>query len=97
VNKVAMTGYQVEGTPGRTLLETGSAEIDGRVMPVSAQVEQYDFSAHADRDGLYEFLESYGETPVLVVHGDRCDAFAAELAAAGFDADAPDNGDEIAV
>jgi putative mRNA 3-end processing factor len=97
VNKVTMTGYQVEGTPGRALLETGSAEIDGRVMPVSAQVEQYDFSAHADRDGLLEFLASYGETPVLVVHGDRCDAFAGELAAAGFDADAPDTGDEITV
>ena len=34
VNKIAMTGYQVEGTPGRSLLETGSAEIDGRRMPV---------------------------------------------------------------
>ncbi|HMB49803.1 MAG TPA: MBL fold metallo-hydrolase, partial [Natronoarchaeum rubrum] len=27
-NKVTMTGYQVEGTPGRELLETGSAEFD---------------------------------------------------------------------
>ena len=97
VNKIAMTGYQVEGTPGRELLETGSAEIDGRVMPVAAQVEQYDFSAHADRDGLLALLDSYRDTPVLVDHGDRCGAFAEELTADGFDASAPANGDQVSI
>lgn len=92
-NKIAMTGYQVEGTPGRDLLETGSAEIDGRMMPVSAQTEAYDLSAHADRDGLLAFLESYRETEVLAVHGDRCQAFAAELSEDGFDASAPSVGE----
>ncbi|MCQ4333040.1 MBL fold metallo-hydrolase [Natronomonas sp. F2-12] len=91
-NKIAMTGYQVEGTPGRQLLETGRAEIDGRVMPVSAQVEQYDFSAHADRDGLFSFLDSYRDTPALVTHGDRCGRFASELCDDGFDAAAPEIG-----
>ncbi|WP_188980310.1 MBL fold metallo-hydrolase [Halocalculus aciditolerans] len=93
-NKVAMTGYQVEGTPGRDLLETGSAELDGRRMPVSAQVEQYDFSAHADRDGLRDFLDAYTDTPVVVNHGDRCEAFAAALETDGFDATAPAHGEE---
>ncbi|RQG89040.1 MBL fold metallo-hydrolase [Natrarchaeobius halalkaliphilus] len=97
VNKIAMTGYQVEGTPGRDLLETGSAEIDGRVMPVSAQVEQFDFSAHADRTGLRSFLESYRNDTVLVNHGDRCEAFAAELRADGFDASAPELGARLEV
>lgn len=90
VNKIALTGYQAEGTPGQDLLETGRAEIDGRVMPVSAQVESYDFSAHADRDGLLEFLDSYRDTTVLVDHGDRCEAFAEELREMGFDATAPE-------
>jgi putative mRNA 3-end processing factor len=94
-NKITMTGYQVEGTPGRDLLETGSAEIDGRRMPVSAQVEQYDFSAHADRDGLRSFLSAYRDTPILVNHGDRCGAFADELCADGFDARAPELGDTV--
>ena len=89
VNKIAFTGYQVEGTPGRELLETGRAEIDGRVVPVSAQVESYDFSAHADRDGLFAFLESYRDADVLVVHGDRTDHFAADLRKQGYDAKAP--------
>lgn len=90
-NKITMTGYQVEGTPGRSLLEAGSAEIDGRVMPFSAKVESYDFSAHADRDGIRFFLDDYRDTPVLVNHGDRCAQFAEELDAAGFAASAPNS------
>lgn len=89
VNKVTMTGYQVEGTPGRELVETGSAPFDGRILPVSASVEQYDLSAHADRDGLRAFLEPYDSDDVFVVHGDRCGAFAEELREDGFDATAP--------
>ena len=94
-NKIALTGYQVEGTPGRELLDTGSAEIDGRVMPVSAQVESYDFSAHADRAGLLDFLDSYRDATVLVGHGDRCEAFAEELRTDGLDAREPDLGETV--
>ena len=96
-NKITMTGYQVEGTPGRELLDTGSAEIDGRVMPVAAQTESYDFSAHAGRTGLLEFLDAYRETPVLVNHGDRCAAFAEELTADGYRASAPELGGTVTV
>jgi len=92
-NKITLTGYQVEGTPGRDLLETGSAEIDGRRMPVAAQVEAYDFSAHADREGLLDFLEGYRDAEILVNHGDRCSEFAAELRADGYDASAPSLGE----
>jgi putative mRNA 3-end processing factor len=93
VNKIAFTGYQVEGTPGRELLDTGSAEIDGRRMPVSAQVESYDFSAHADREGLLDFLDDYRSAEILVNHGDRCADFAAELRQKGYDASAPELGE----
>jgi len=96
-NKITMTGYQVEGTPGRDLLETGSAEIDGRRMPVSAGVEQYDFSAHADREGLLGFLDSYRDSEILVNHGDRCGVFTDELRGDGYDASAPGIGDSHVV
>jgi len=94
-NKIALTGYQVAGTPGRELLETGRAEFDGRVLPVSAQVESYDFSAHADRDGLLAFLDDYRNASVLVNHGDDCGGFAADLRADGFDATAPALGETV--
>jgi len=96
-NKITLTGYQVEGTPGRELVETGSAAFDGQVMPVSAQVEQYDFSAHADRDGLRAFLSEYRETPVVVNHGDACKQFADRLAADGYETSAPDLGETLQV
>ncbi len=96
-NRITLTGYQVAGTPGRDLVETGSARLDGRHVTASARVEQYDFSAHADREGLRSFLAPYEGTPVLVVHGDRCDGFAAELRADGHDATAPALGEEVTV
>ncbi|SDN01873.1 putative mRNA 3-end processing factor [Halogranum gelatinilyticum] len=96
-NKITMTGYQVEGTPGRDLLERGSAEIDGRIMPISAQAESYDFSAHADHDGLREFLSAYEASEILVNHGDNCENFAAELREDGYEASAPEVGQVVEV
>ncbi|GGL29160.1 MBL fold metallo-hydrolase [Halarchaeum grantii] len=96
-NLVAFVGHQVEGTPGRRLLEEGRAAFDGRVLPVAARREAFDFSAHADRDGLRAFLEDYRDARVLTVHGDATDRFAAELREAGFDASAPTNGERTTV
>jgi len=96
-NLVTLTGYQVEGTPGRELQERGQLALNGRVQPVSARVESYDFSAHADREGLESFLDSYRDARVLVNHGDRCEAFAGDLRADGFDASAPDIGERIEI
>ncbi|WP_254839544.1 MBL fold metallo-hydrolase [Natronomonas marina] len=97
VNKLCFSGYQVEGTPGRAVLETGSAEIGDRHLRVSATVEAYDFSAHADREGLFEFLDAYRNTPILVNHGDSCEWFAGELDARGHDARAPELGETVEV
>lgn len=94
-NKITMTGYQVEGTPGRELLERGRADIDGQIMPIAAQAESYDFSAHADHDGLRDFLASYDGSEILVNHGDTCEKFAAELREDGYDASAPEVGEVI--
>ncbi|WP_050032814.1 MBL fold metallo-hydrolase [Halorubrum halophilum] len=94
-NMVTLTGYQVEGTPGRELQDRGRLAINGTVRPVSARVESFDFSAHADRGGLEAFLEPYRGARVLVNHGDRCEAFAEDLRADGFDASAPELGARV--
>jgi len=96
-NRILLTGYQVEGTPGRELIETGRLPMNGRVVPVSAQVGQYDFSAHADREGLWSFLDDYRGSQLLVVHGDDTAGFAAELRADGHEASAPAVGDQVTV
>ena len=96
-NAIAMTGYQVEDTPGRAILEEKRAELNGRMVQVSASVEQFDFSAHADRNGLLAFLEDYEDATVLVNHGDQCERFASELRGSEFDAAAPKSGERIIV
>ena len=96
-NAVFLTGYQVEGTPGRELLERGRLPTPKRTIPVAARVEAFDFSAHADRAGLLGFLEAYRDAEVYVVHGDRCEAFAATLRDDGFDASAPAPGETVEV
>jgi putative mRNA 3-end processing factor len=66
-------------------------------MRVAARVEQYDFSAHADRGGLQSVLDTYADSEVIVNHGDRCTDFATELAADGVTAVAPAVGETITV
>jgi len=95
VNRISMTGYQVEGTPGRELLETGRCELNGGIYPVAAKADLFDFSAHADHDGLRAFLSEYEGSTVLVNHGDSCAAFAEELREDGFNAAAPELGETV--
>jgi len=102
-NKICLTGYQVEGTPGRTALDEGRAEIDGTVLPLSAQVEAHDFSAHADGPGLRSYLREAvdaGAERVLAVHGDEHNTTAlAEWAREelGVETEAPEVGEEVSV
>jgi metallo-beta-lactamase family protein len=68
-------GYQAEGTPGRILLD-GAQEIRllGQIHPVKAHIEQIEgFSAHADRDGLLDWLSDIRVPPrcVFITHGEE--------------------------
>lgn len=71
---VVFVGFQAEGTLGRSLLEgRRTAHILGQEYDVRARVMKIDgFSAHADRNGLLEWLKGVREPPreVFVVHGE---------------------------
>ncbi|WP_459881446.1 MBL fold metallo-hydrolase [Halorubrum gandharaense] len=94
-NAVTLTGYQVEGTPGRNLLDRGRCELNEGVVPVAARTDLFDFSAHADREGLREFLDEYDDAEILPVHGDDTAGFAERLRADGLDASAPALGERV--
>ena len=91
-NGIALVSYQGEGTPGKKLLDTGKVETRGRDLNVTAEVKQFQFSGHADRDSLFEMIKNLkGDPKIMTVHGDdeSCTRFAEEIHEKfGFDAHA---------
>ena len=100
-NGIALVSYQGEGTPGRKLLETGKVSTRGKELHVEAQVKQFQFSGHADRDSLFDMIKNIkGNPKVLTVHGDNesCTRFAEESHERfGLDASAPNIDDTISI
>jgi len=81
-NGIALVSYQGEGTPGKKLLETGKVSSRGHELKVSAQVRQFQFSGHADRNDLFDLIKNMkGNPKVLTIHGDdeSCTKFAEEI------------------
>ena len=100
-NGIALVSYQGEGTPGRKLLETGKVSTRGKDLKISAEVKQFEFSGHADRNELFEMIKKIrGNPKVLTVHGDTesCSKFAQEIHEKfGFDASSPEVDQTITV
>ncbi|WEU39688.1 MAG: MBL fold metallo-hydrolase [Candidatus Odinarchaeum yellowstonii] len=68
---IFIVGYQLPGTPGRVLLDTGKLPVNGGVLDVQAQVKYFDFSAHAGSQELIEFIKSVPGNPTIIpVHGE---------------------------
>jgi len=86
---LVLTGFQVEGTPGKVLLETGkfiNKEVD---LDMKMFVRKLDFSSHTGRTDLLKFIEKVNPEKTFCVHGDHTEEFANELKEKGFDATAP--------
>ena len=81
-NGIALVSYQGEGTPGKKLLDTGKVQTRGKDLNVKAEVKQFQFSGHADRDSLFEMIKNLkGDPKIMTVHGDdiSCTQFAEEI------------------
>lgn len=89
--KVFLTGFQVQGTNGNRLLKGEKLKFNGRAAKIDLPVAFFDFSAHAGKSDLYQYVEKISPDKVFCVHGDEreCEAFAAGLSERGFDAVAP--------
>ncbi|MDI6806315.1 MAG: MBL fold metallo-hydrolase [Candidatus Aenigmarchaeota archaeon] len=88
---LVLAGWQLEGTPGKTLLETGRYinEKFGLNLEVKMLVRRLDFSSHVGRSELFKFIEKVNPEKVFCIHGDHTEEFANELRKRGFDAVAP--------
>jgi putative mRNA 3-end processing factor len=91
-SKIIFTGYQVEGTNGRQLLENGTINLNGKRFKVPQKALYLDFSAHAGRSELFEFVEKSKAEKIFVIHGDSKIAidFKDELLMLGYNAIAPE-------
>ncbi len=94
-SSVLIPGFQIEGSPGRRLLDSATYNLDGEDVSVGARIERFDFSAHGDNDEILRIVKKINPEKVFVVHGDRCDLFASELSGMGFDAVAPELGSKF--
>jgi len=96
-NKIILTGYQVEGTNGKRLLDKNKLYIDGKVYSPRAKTIRHSFSAHAGKDELIELVKKVNPRKVVCVHGDKDTTFhfKNELKRLGIDAENPAIGDVI--
>ena len=100
-NGIALVSYQGEGTPGKKLLDTKKVSTRGKDLSVAAEVKQFEFSGHSDRNELFEVIKKIkGNPKVLTIHGDTesCKKFAQEIHEKfGFEAHAPDVNEVISI
>jgi putative mRNA 3-end processing factor len=95
-SKVIFTGYCVEGTNGWYLQNKGFIMKEEQELAIDLPVEYLDFSAHAGRSEILEFIRRANPEKVLLVHGDKPEEFADELKEEhGFDALAPLPGERV--
>jgi putative mRNA 3-end processing factor len=76
---VLLTGYQVEGTNSRLLIEKGKLNFFGVIEPVSCEVDYFDFSAHAGHTELIEFAQACNPEKIVLFHGENREALVTPL------------------
>jgi putative mRNA 3-end processing factor len=69
-NAIFLVSFQIPGTPGKLLLDKNILAVGGRLLKVSAQVQNFDFSSHCGRSELKQVLGGLGSVKkVFIVHG----------------------------
>ncbi len=76
---ILLTGYQVEGTNGRMLRDTGMIDLFGAKVKVNCEVSFFDFSAHADHNELLRFIDDCDPERVILCHGDSRELLARDI------------------
>ncbi len=94
-NGLFLTGYQVEDTNGRMLLETGSIDLAGVATKVNMDVKFFDFSAHSGHKEILEFIEGSRPDTVVLMHGEKREELAKDLTSSKVIL--PKNGEEFEI
>ena len=78
-NAVLLTGYQVDGTNSRLLVDEGRLDFYGVKQKVSCEVEYFDFSGHAGHDQLIEFAKQCNPEKIILMHSDSREILKTDL------------------
>ncbi len=76
---VILTGYQVEGTNSRRLVEKGQLDFYGVVENIECEVDYFDFSAHAGHSELIEFAKKCNPKKIVLFHSGNREALVEPL------------------
>jgi len=68
---ILLTGFQVDGSNGRQLLDKGTLTIDDVTIRPECEVMKFDFSAHAGHSDLVALVRKSGARTVVLMHGDQ--------------------------
>jgi putative mRNA 3-end processing factor len=70
-SSILLTGFQVDGSNGRELLDEGTLTIDETTVRPVCEIGRFDFSAHAGHSELVRFAEATRAQTIVLMHGDR--------------------------
>lgn len=97
-SKVLFTGFLVEDSPGRNLIETKIFKNSEEEFHVHCDIHRMELSAHTDRKGIFDIIRKTNPSTVICVHGDSCTKVAKDIEEEfGVQAFAPKNGEEVKV
>ncbi|MCS7139034.1 MAG: MBL fold metallo-hydrolase [Crenarchaeota archaeon] len=69
-NLIAFVSYQVEGTPGRILLEKGVITVDGKFVKAKSEIRHFELSSHSGKDQLEKLIKKINADKTFIVHGE---------------------------
>jgi len=95
-NAVFLTGYQVEGTNSRLLVDEGLLDFYGVKEKVACEVEYFDFSGHAGHDQLVDFAKKCNPEKIILMHSDAREELKTSLQEFA-EVYVPNNGEQITV
>jgi putative mRNA 3-end processing factor len=80
---VFLTGFQVPGTNGHLLKETGKLRLDRNPespsFELECQLKAFDLSGHAGHSQIVDFVNACSPEKVILYHGDNREAFIDDL------------------
>ena len=100
-NAISLVSFQVEGTPGRILLDKKMIRVNNKLKKIKGKFEHFNFSSHSGNKELLKMISGIKGNPTIVaVHGEEEQSVGFTKAIKkkyGYEAIAPRLGDKIEI